>query len=112
MTAAYVDAVLTLYLDLPDTPLRPSPLDQSLARKLHEQSVPLPLVESALLLATLRRFSKPSDRPPLPKDPFARLLPARHRRTPAAAPTRRLPRLPPPQALPARPAACSEQYVF
>ena len=48
MTAAYVVAVLTLYLDLPDTPLRPSPLDQSLARKLHEQSVPLPLVESAL----------------------------------------------------------------
>ena len=46
MTAAYVAAVLTLYLDLPDTPLRPSPLDQSLARKLHEQSVPLPLVES------------------------------------------------------------------
>ena len=67
MTAAYVAAVLTLYLDLPDTPLRPSPLDQSLARKLHEQSVPLPLVESALLLATLRRLSRPSDLPPLPK---------------------------------------------
>src|ERR1700692_26173 len=67
MTAAYVAAVLTLYLDLPDTPLRPSPLDQSLARKLHEQSLPLPLVESALLLATLRRFSTPSALPPLPK---------------------------------------------
>jgi hypothetical protein len=58
---AYVAAVLTLYLDLPDTPLRPSPLDQSLARQLDKQSVPLPLVESALLLATLRRFSRPSD---------------------------------------------------
>lgn len=67
MTTAYVAALLTLYLDLPDTPLRPSPLDQSLARKLHEQSVPLPLVESALLLATLRRLSRPSDLPPLPK---------------------------------------------
>ena len=67
MTAAYVAAVLTLYLDLPDTPLRPSPLDQSLARKLHQQSVPLPLVESALLLATLRRLSRPSDLPSLPK---------------------------------------------
>jgi len=67
MTSAYVAAVLTLYLDLPDTPLRPSSLDQSLARKLYEQSVPLPLVESALLLATLRRFSRPSDLRPLPK---------------------------------------------
>src|ERR1700682_5282353 len=67
MTATYVGAVLTLCLARPDTPLRPSPLDQSLARKLHEQSVPLPLVESALLLATLRRFSRPSDLPPLPK---------------------------------------------
>jgi hypothetical protein len=67
MTAAYVAAVLTLYLDLPDTPLRPSPLDQSLARKLHEQAVPLSLVEAALLLATLRRRSRPADLPPLPK---------------------------------------------
>jgi hypothetical protein len=67
MTAAYVAEVLTLYLDLPDTPLRPSPLGQSLARKLPEQSVSLPLVESALLLATLRRFSRPSDLPPLPQ---------------------------------------------
>jgi len=60
MTADYVVAVLTLYLDLSDTPLRPSPLDQSLARKLHQQSGPLPLIESALLLATLRRFCRPS----------------------------------------------------
>jgi hypothetical protein len=67
MTAAYVATVLSLYLDLPDTPLRPSPLDQSLASKLHQQAVPLPLVESALLLATLRRLSRPSDLPPLPK---------------------------------------------
>ena len=64
---AYVATVLTLYLDLPDTPLRPSPRDQSLARKLHQQAVPLPLVESALLLGTLRRLIRPSDLPPLPK---------------------------------------------
>ena len=63
----YVAAVLTLYLDLPDTPLRPSPLDHSLANRLHQQAVPLPLVESALLLATLRRLSRPSELPPLPK---------------------------------------------
>jgi hypothetical protein len=29
---AYVATVLTLYLDLPDTPLRPSPVVHSLAR--------------------------------------------------------------------------------
>jgi hypothetical protein len=64
---AYVAAVLTVYLDLPDTPLRPSPVDQSLASRLHQQAVPLPLVEAALLLATLRRLSRPSELPPLPK---------------------------------------------
>jgi hypothetical protein len=63
---AYVAAVLMLYLDLPDTPLRPSPQDQSLALKLHDQGVPLSLVEAALLLASLRRLIRPTDRPPLP----------------------------------------------
>ena len=63
----YVAAVLTLYLDLPDTPLRPSPMDQSLANRLHQQAVPLTLVESALLLATLRRLSRTAELPPLPK---------------------------------------------
>src|SRR6476646_5627655 len=64
---AYIAAVLILYVDLPDTPLRPSPQDQSMARRLYEQSVPLSLVESALLLATLRRLVRPSELPPLPK---------------------------------------------
>jgi hypothetical protein len=63
----YVAAVLTLYADLPDTPLRPSLMDQSVARKLYQEAVPLPLVESALLLATLRRRSRASELPPLPK---------------------------------------------
>jgi len=63
---AYVAAVLLLYLDLPDTPWRPSPQDQWLARRLHEQGVPFSLVESALLLASLRRLLRPADRPPLP----------------------------------------------
>ncbi len=63
---AYVAAVLLLYLDLPDTPLRPSPQDQSLAHRLHEQGVPLSVVEAALLLASLRRLIRPADRPPLP----------------------------------------------
>jgi hypothetical protein len=62
---AYVAAVLILYLDLPDTPLRPSRQDQSLALRLHEQGVPLSLVEAALLLGSLRRIIRPTDRPPL-----------------------------------------------
>jgi hypothetical protein len=62
----YVSTVLMLYVDLPDTPLRASAQDQWLARKLHEQAVPLMVVESALLLASLRRLVRPADLPPLP----------------------------------------------
>ncbi len=65
--AAYVATVLMLYTDLPDTPLRSSQMDQSVAHKLHQEAVPLALVESALLLATLRRLTRSSDLPPLPK---------------------------------------------
>ena len=65
--ALYVTAVLLLYLELPDTPSRPSAADQSLARKLHQDAVPLPLVESALLLGSLRRIQRPAERPPLPR---------------------------------------------
>ena len=65
--ALYVSTVLMLYVDLPDTPLRASAQDQWLARKLHEQAVPLTVVESALLLASLRRLVRPAaDLPPLP----------------------------------------------
>ncbi|HVP47037.1 MAG TPA: hypothetical protein VMT32_10660 [Bryobacteraceae bacterium] len=64
---AYVAAVMILYTDLPDTPLRPSPQDQALARRLHDQGVPLSVVESALLLASLRRMIRPSGVPPLPR---------------------------------------------
>ena len=63
--AEFIAAVLTLYADLPDTPLRPSPADQSLARKLFAQA-PLTLIESALLLGTLRRLSRDPALPPLP----------------------------------------------
>ena len=63
----FVAALLTLYADLPDTPLRPSPADQTLARRLFADAVPLPLIESALLLGTLRRLTRPQSLPPLPK---------------------------------------------
>jgi hypothetical protein len=62
--AAYVMAVLTLYVDLPDTPRRANSYDQAVARSLFEQGVGLDVVESALLLGSLRRC-RPHDRPPL-----------------------------------------------
>ena len=63
---AYVAAVLAFYLDLPDTPLRASMQDQGQARYLLERGVPLRTVESALLLASLRRLMRPAVVPPLP----------------------------------------------
>jgi hypothetical protein len=62
---AYVAAVLILYVDLPDTPLRAGPRDHYLARQLCDQGVPISLVESALLLGSLRRLMRPADLPPL-----------------------------------------------
>ena len=65
--ALYVSAVLTLYVDLPDSPLRPSVPDQRQARIWFNRGVPLELVETALLLACLRRKARPTDVPPLPR---------------------------------------------
>ena len=56
--AAYIAAVLTLYVDLPDTPLRASASDQWLARRFHDDGVPL-------LLGSLRRLIRPADAPRL-----------------------------------------------
>jgi|SRR5579862_2745370 len=64
--AAYVATLIMLYVDLPETPLRPGPQDQSTARRLYCQRVPLSVVESALLLASLRRLVRDRDLPPLP----------------------------------------------
>ena len=64
--ASYVATVLILYVDLPETPLRASVQDQWQARRLHDRGVPLRVVESALLLASLRRLIRPADVPPLP----------------------------------------------
>jgi hypothetical protein len=65
--AAYVAAVLTLYVDLPDTPLRASVPDQRQARIWFDRGVSLEVVETALLLACLRRSVRPADVPPLPR---------------------------------------------
>ena len=66
-SALYVNTVLTQYVDLPDTPLRASVPDQRQARSWFDRGVPLPVVETALLLASLRRTARPSDVPPLPR---------------------------------------------
>ena len=65
--ALYVAAVLTLYVDLPDTPLRASVPDQRQARIWFDRGVPLEVVETALLLACLRRKARPTHVPPLPR---------------------------------------------
>ena len=63
--AAYVATLIMLYIDLPETPLRFGPQDQSTARRLYQQGVPLSLVEGALLMASLRRLVRNGDLPPL-----------------------------------------------
>lgn len=64
--ATYVIAVLNLYGELPDTPLRTNPQDQRHARVWFDRGVPLTVVEAALLLASLRRI-RPPGAPPLPR---------------------------------------------
>jgi hypothetical protein len=65
-TAAWLAAVVLLYVELPETPLSASLQDQRLARHLHDRGISLQLVESAMLLASLRRLVRPADLPPLP----------------------------------------------
>jgi hypothetical protein len=64
--ASYVASVVTLYLEMPDTPMRVSASDQSMARHFHQEGVPLETVETALLLGSLRRLIRPTDAPRLP----------------------------------------------
>jgi hypothetical protein len=61
----YVAAVILLYVELPETPLSASSQDRRHARRLHDNGIPLQFVESALLLASLRRLIRPADLPPL-----------------------------------------------
>ena len=50
-----VSMILAAYCRLPDTPRRPRRRDRRLAEHLVQRGVPVPLVESAFLLATARR---------------------------------------------------------
>jgi hypothetical protein len=51
----YVRAVLDTFVSLPNAPLRPRRDDRFLAERLYRQSVPLPVLEYALLLGCARR---------------------------------------------------------
>jgi hypothetical protein len=61
----YLSAVLNLYLELSETPSRAGPHDRKSAAELHARGIKLATVESALLLASLRRLSRSPDIPPL-----------------------------------------------
>lgn len=61
----YVMAVLTFYIELPDTPAGASALDEAWARLFFQRGIPLAVVEAALLLGSLRRRSRLPDAPPL-----------------------------------------------
>ena len=63
----YVATVLSLYLELPDTPLRISLPDQAVARRWQANGIPCEVVEAAMLLGSLRRFDRPPDASPLPR---------------------------------------------
>ena len=62
---AYQMAVIALYLDLPETPLRVSASDQIQARYWFQPGVPFAIVQTALWLGSLRRLLRPADAPPL-----------------------------------------------
>ena len=63
--ASYIASVAALYAKLPDTPLCASASDQWLARRLFDEGVPLRVVETALLLGSLRRIARPTGAPTL-----------------------------------------------
>ncbi len=61
----YVQAVLTAYLKLPQTPRRARRLDRQLALELFQRQVDQSVVFNALLLATARRLARPPEAPRL-----------------------------------------------
>jgi hypothetical protein len=64
-SSSYLTSVMTLYLQLPETPMRASLSDQALVRRLDTDGVPLETVEAALLLGSLRRLIRPKEAPSL-----------------------------------------------
>jgi hypothetical protein len=61
----YVHTVLSLYQQLPETPALPSSRDRLHAYQLQQRRLPLSLIETALLLGSLRRLLRQPDAPVL-----------------------------------------------
>ena len=61
----YRQTLLDLYLRLPDTPRRVSRHDGRLVQQLWERQIPLATVETAFLLASVRRAARRPDAIPL-----------------------------------------------
>jgi hypothetical protein len=61
----YVAAALKLYMQLPETPLKASSNDRRTAETLYARAISLATIESALLLASIRRLSRSADLPQL-----------------------------------------------
>jgi hypothetical protein len=57
-TPTDVQTILSMYLQMPDTPSRHRPADRRLAIELHQRQVPIEVIESALLLTTVRRLCR------------------------------------------------------
>jgi len=61
----YAVAALRLYLRLPETPLKATSNDRRTAANLYARGISLDTIESALLLASIRRLSRLPDLPRL-----------------------------------------------
>ncbi|HXY77788.1 MAG TPA: hypothetical protein VEH47_03190 [Candidatus Acidoferrales bacterium] len=61
----YRQTLIALYLRLPDTPRRLSRFDLRLLDQLWQRQVPLTLIETAFLLASVRRAARRPDAMPL-----------------------------------------------
>jgi hypothetical protein len=90
----FVLTVLSLYQQLPETPALPSSRDRLHAYQLQQRRLPLSLIETALLLGSLRRLLRPPDAPALSPIPslayFGPVIDERHQRTPSQSCSRHL----------------------
>ncbi|MGD0228695.1 MAG: hypothetical protein ABSF71_40870 [Terriglobia bacterium] len=62
---AYRQTLIDLYPRLPDTPRRLSRFDLRLVRQLWERKIPLTVIETAFLLASVRRAARRPEAIPL-----------------------------------------------
>jgi hypothetical protein len=62
---AYLRALTPLYCGLPETPRRLSRYDRQVALEWFRRQIPLPVVEAAFLLASVRRTARPPQARPL-----------------------------------------------